>query len=161
MPDKGLLRSANVIEEPVEMDAPSEAENIVADYRHLGLTLGRHPLALLRPRLAAMKFLPAEILNYFDNGRLARGCGIVTVRQRPETAKGVIFVTIEDESGTVNVICWPNLVEQQRRELMGAKLLGVYGVWQSERNVRHLVAKRLVDLSHMLGELDTKSRNFH
>lgn len=161
VPDKGLLRSANVIEEPVEMDAPSEAENIVADYRHLGLTLGHHPLALLRPRLAAMKFLPAEILNYFDNGRLARGCGIVTVRQRPETAKGVIFVTIEDESGTVNVICWPNLVEQQRRELMGAKLLGVYGVWQSERNVRHLVAKRLVDLSHMLGELDTKSRNFH
>ena len=161
VPDKGLLRSTTVIEEPVEMDAPSEAENIVADYRHLGLTLGRHPLALLRPRLAAMKFLPAEILNYFDNGRLARGCGIVTVRQRPETAKGVIFVTIEDESGTVNVICWPNLVEQQRRELMGAKLLGVYGVWQCERNVRHLVAKRLVDLSHMLGELDTKSRNFH
>ncbi|KAB0325486.1 error-prone DNA polymerase [Janthinobacterium sp. PLB04] len=161
VPDKGLLRSATVIEEPVKMDAPSEAENIVADYRHLGLTLGRHPLALLRPRLAAMKFLPAEILNQFDNGRLARGCGIVTVRQRPETAKGVIFVTIEDESGTVNVICWPNLVEQQRKELMGAKLLGVYGVWQCERNVRHLVAKRLVDLSHMLGELDTKSRNFH
>ncbi|MGX9773148.1 error-prone DNA polymerase [Janthinobacterium aestuarii] len=161
VPDKGLLRSATVIEEPVEMEASSEAENIVADYRHLGLTLGRHPLALLRPRLAAMKFLPAEILNYFDNGRLARGCGIVTVRQRPETAKGVVFVTIEDESGTVNVICWPNLVEQQRRELMGAKLLGVYGVWQCERNVRHLVAKRLVDLSHMLGELDTKSRNFH
>ncbi len=108
-----------------------------------------------------MKFLPAEILNQFDNGRLARSCGIVTVRQRPETAKGVIFVTIEDESGTVNVICWPSLVEQQRKELMGAKLLGVYGVWQCERNVRHLVAKRLVDLSHMLGELDTRSRNFH
>lgn len=161
VPDKGLLRSATVIEEPVEIDAPSEAENIVADYHHLGLTLGRHPLALLRPRLAAMKFLPAKILNQFDNGRLARGCGIVTVRQRPETAKGVIFVTIEDESGNVNVICWPNLVEQQRKELMGAKLLGVYGVWQCERNVRHLVAKRLVDLSHMLGELDTRSRNFH
>jgi error-prone DNA polymerase len=108
-----------------------------------------------------MKFLPAEILNQFDNSRLARGCGIVTVRQHPETAKGVIFVTIEDESGNVNVICWPNLVEQQHKELMGAKLLGVYGVWQCERNVRHLVAKRLVDLSHMLGELDTRSRNFH
>lgn len=73
----------------------------------------------------------------------------------------MIFVTIEDESGTVNVICWPNLVEQQRKELMGAKLLEVYGVWQCERNVRHLVAKRHVDLSHMLGELDTRSRNFH
>ena len=161
VPDKGLLRCATVVEEPVEMEAPGEAENIVADYRHLGLTLGRHPLALLRPRLAAMKFLPADILNQFDNGRLARGCGIVTVRQRPQTAKGVIFVTIEDESGTVNVICWPKLAEQQRKELMGAQLLGVYGVWQCERNVRHLVAKRLVDLSHMLGELDTRSRNFH
>lgn len=161
VPDKGLLRPAAVVDELVKMEAPSEAENIVADYRHLGLTLGRHPLALLRHRLAPMKFLPAEILNQFDNGRLARGCGIVTVRQRPETAKGVIFVTIEDESGTVNVICWPNLVEQQRKELMGAKLLGVYGVWQCERNVRHLVAKRLVDLSHMLGELDARSRNFH
>ncbi|KAB0325494.1 hypothetical protein LSO07_18035 [Janthinobacterium sp. PLB04] len=143
------------------MDAPSEAENIVADYQHLGLMLGRHPLALLRKRFAAMRFLPAEILNQFDNGRLACSCGIVTVRQRPETANGVIFVTIEDESGTVKVICWPNLVEQQRRELMGAKLLDVYVVWQCERNVRHLVAKRLVDLSHLLGELDTKSRNFH
>lgn len=161
VPDKGLLRPATVVEELVEMEAPSEAENIVADYRHLGLTLGRHPLALLRHRLAPMKFLPAEILNHFDNGRLARGCGIVTVRQRPDTAKGVIFVTLEDESGTVNVICWPNLIEQQRKELMGAKLLGVYGVWQCERNVRHLIAKRLVDLSHMLGELDTRSRNFH
>jgi len=75
-----------------------------------------------------MKFLPAEILNQFDNSRLARGCGIVTVRQHPETSKGVIFVTIEDESGTVNVICWPNLMEQQRRELIGAKLRGVEGV---------------------------------
>lgn len=108
-----------------------------------------------------MKFLSAEILNQFDNGRLARGCGIVTVRQRPETAKGVIFVTIEDESGTVNVIFWPSLVEHQRKELTGAKLLGVYGVWQCERNMRHLVAKRLVDLSDMLGQLDTRSRNFH
>lgn len=92
----------------------------------------------------------------------------ITVRQRPETAKGVILVTIEDESGTVNVIFWPNLIEQQRKELMGVKLLGVYVVWQCERNVRHLVAMRLVDLSHMLvdlshmlGELDTGSRNFN
>ena len=112
MPDKGLLPSATVSEEPVEMDTPSEAENIMADYRHLGLTLGRHPLALLRQRLASMRFLPAEILHQFDNGMFARGCGIVTVRQRPVTAKGVIFVKIEDESGTVNVICWLNLLER-------------------------------------------------
>lgn len=71
-----------------------------------------------------MKFLPAEILNHFDNGRLSRGCGIVTVRQRPQTANGVVFMTIEDESGTVNVVCYPTLVAQQRKEVMGAKLVG-------------------------------------
>ena len=70
-------------------------------------------------------------------------------------------MTIEDESGTVNVICWPNLVEQQRKELMGATLLEVYGEWQCERSVRRLVAKRLVDLNHMFGKLDTRSRNFY
>ncbi len=160
-PDKGLLRSAVIVEDALFLEAPSEAENIVADYRHLGLTLGRHPLALLRSRLTKMRFLPAEVLNTFEDRQLARGCGIVTVRQRPETAKGVVFVTLEDETGNVNVIVWPSLVEQQRREVMGASLLGVYGQWQCHNNVRNLVAKRLVDLSHLLGELDTRSRDFH
>jgi len=160
VPDKGLLRSATIIEAPLHLDAPSEAENIVADYRHLGLTLGRHPLSLLRGRLTKLRFMPADVLNTFSDGQLARGCGIVTVRQRPETAKGVIFVTLEDETGTVNVIVWPNLVERQRAELLGASLLGVYGQWQCHNNVRHLVAKRLVDLSHLLGALDTRSRDF-
>jgi error-prone DNA polymerase len=108
-----------------------------------------------------MRLVPAEVLNHYDNGRLARGCGIVTVRQRPETAKGTVFITLEDETGNVNVIVWPGLVEEQRREVMGATLLAVYGQWQTANNVRHLVAKRLVDLSHLLGELDTRSRNFH
>ena len=161
VPDKGLLRSATIIEEELKLAAPSEAENIVADYRHLGLTLGRHPLSLLRERLSKMRFIAAADLNRFNNGQLARSCGIVTVRQRPETAKGVVFVTLEAETGNVNVIIWPSLVEQQRKEVMGATLLGVYGIWQCENNERNLVAKRLVDLSHMLGELDTRSRNFH
>ena len=96
----------------------------------------------------------------FQNGQLARGCGLVTVRQRPGTAKGVLFLTLEDETGNVNVIVWPSLVEQQRREVLSAPLLGVYGIWQREGEVRHLVAKRLVDLSHLLGALDTRSRDF-
>jgi len=83
------------------------------------------------------------------------------VRQRPETAKGLVFLTIEDETGNVNVIVWPSLLEQQRREVMSARLLGVYCQWQCANNVRHLVAKRLVDLTHLLGDLDTRSRNFH
>ncbi|NRR33770.1 error-prone DNA polymerase [Oxalobacteraceae bacterium] len=161
VPDKGLLRPASIREDLLLLEAPSEADNTAADYRHIGLTLGRHPLSFLRERLSKMRFIPSDVLAGFSNGQLARGCGIVTVRQRPQTAKGVVFITIEDEAGTVNVICWASLVEQQRREVMGSSLLGVYGIWQSENNVRHLVAKRLVDLSHLLGELDTRSRDFH
>lgn len=142
------------------MPAPSEGDDIVSDYRSLGLTLGRHPVALLRPVLAKMRFLPAEVLNTFADRQLARGCGIVTVRQRPETAKGVVFLTMEDETGPVNVIVWRDLADKQRKELLGASLLGVYGVWQCERNVRHLVAKRLVDLSHLLGRLTAGGLEF-
>ena len=162
VPDKDLLRPTT----PQQGEAvpllrpPSEGEEILGDYRAQGLTLGRHPLALLRPRLLEQRFLPASTLNGYKNGQLARACGIVTVRQRPGTAKGVLFITIEDETGNVNVICWPALVEQQRREVLGADLLGVYGVWQREGSVRHLVAKRLVDLSHLLGRLPTISRDF-
>jgi error-prone DNA polymerase len=160
VPDQDLLRPTSPIEEDPLLAAPSEGEEIVGDYRAQGLTLGRHPLALLRARLLAQRFLPAEQLRHFKQGQLARACGIVTVRQRPATAKGVLFVTIEDETGNVSVIVWPALVEQQRREVLGASLLGVYGVWQREGDVRHLVAKRLVDLSHLMGRLDTSSRDF-
>jgi error-prone DNA polymerase len=104
--------------------------------------------------------VPADVLMDFQDGQLARGAGLVTVRQRPGTAKGVLFVTLEDETGNVNVIVWPSLVEQYRREVLGASLLGVYGVWQRQGQVRHLVAKRLVDLSEMLGKLDARSRDF-
>ena len=159
-PDKDLLRPTVPREEAPVLAAPSEGEEIVGDYRAQGLTLGRHPLALLRERLLAQRFLPASTLMDFQNGQLARGCGLVTVRQRPGTAKGVLFLTLEDETGNVNVIVWPSLVEQQRREVLSAPLLGVYGIWQREGEVRHLVAKRLVDLSHLLGGLDTRSRDF-
>jgi len=161
VPDKGLLRPAEIIEDMVKLEGPTEAEDVTADYRYVGLTLGRHPLEFLRPRLSKFRFVPSDVLAEFSNGQLARGCGIVTVRQRPSTANGVVFITLEDEAGTVNVICWPSLVKKFRREVMGAQLLGVFGIWQCESNVRHLVAKRLVDLSQLLGELDTRSRDFH
>ncbi|MFL6657884.1 MAG: error-prone DNA polymerase [Massilia sp.] len=160
VPDKDLLRPTTPQEEVPVLAMPSEGEDIVGDYRAQGLTLGRHPLALLRARLLAQRFMPASTLNDYKNGMLARACGIVTVRQRPGTAKGVLFMTLEDETGNVNVIVWPSLVEQQRKEVLGAALLGVYGVWQREGEVRHLVAKRLVDMSMLLGRLDTHSRNF-
>jgi error-prone DNA polymerase len=161
VPDKDMLSIASVQDDTPELGAPSEAQDIVADYRSVGLTLGRHPLELLRPALLEQRLMPASTLRDYRNGRLARGCGIVTVRQRPGTAKGVLFVTIEDETGNVNVIIWPSLLEKQRREALGASLLAVYGTWQCEGEVRHLVAQRLVDMSHLLGGLQSTSRDFH
>lgn len=160
VPDKDMLAIAAVQDETPELGAPSEANDIVADYRSVGLTLGRHPLELLRPQLQANRLMPASTLRGYPDGRLARACGIVTVRQRPGTAKGVIFVTLEDETGNVNVIVWPSLLERQRKEVLGASLLAVYGVWQCEGEVRHLVAQRLVDLSHLLEGLQHTSRDF-
>ena len=160
MPDKDMLAIAAVQDETPELGAPSEGNEIVADYRSVGLTLGRHPLQLLRPQLLANRLMPASTLRSYPNGRLARACGIVTVRQRPGTAKGVIFITIEDETGNVNVIVWPTLLERQRKEVLGASLLAVYGVWQREGEVQHLVAHRLVDMSHLLGGLQSTSRDF-
>jgi error-prone DNA polymerase len=161
VPDKDLLKPATLAEDIPQLNAPSEGEEIVGDYRAQGLTLGRHPVELLRPQLLAKRFMPAALMmEHYQNGQLARACGMVTVRQRPGTAKGVLFMTIEDETGSINVIIWPSLVEQQRREVLGSSLLGIYGIWQREGEVKHLVARRLVDLSHLLGRLSTRSRNF-
>ena len=159
-PGKGLLKTASTAIEPIQLPAPSEAQQIIADYRSIGLTLGRHPLALLRTHLLKRRLLPANTLATFKQGQIARACGIVTVRQRPATAKGTVFVTLEDETGTVNVIVWPALIEQQRRELLQSSLLAAYGIWQTDNSVNHLIAKRLVDLSDLLGRLHTASRDF-
>ncbi|MGD7434562.1 OB-fold nucleic acid binding domain-containing protein, partial [Ralstonia pseudosolanacearum] len=159
--DHALLRQARPVEAPLVLPAPSLGEEVVADYGSLGLSLQSHPLSLLRPRLERMRFVTAAALAGYRNGQLARACGIVTVRQRPGTAKGTIFVSIEDETGAVNVVLWPRLIERQRREVLHARLLGVYGKWQCERETRHLVAQHLVDLTPLLGRLASSSRDFH
>jgi error-prone DNA polymerase len=148
-------------EAPLALPEASEGREIVDDYASLGLTLNRHPLALLRERLARMHFKTAAELGDIRNGRFVRACGIVTVRQRPGTANGTIFLSIEDETGSLNVIVWPGLVEKQRKVLLGSSLLGVYGVWQKDGDVRHLVAQRLEDHSALLGRLSASSRDFH
>ncbi|GAB7549581.1 error-prone DNA polymerase [Cupriavidus sp. 8B] len=160
VPDKDLLRPADVPEELPSLVAPSEGEAIVADYRSTGLTLNRHPLALLRRHLASGRFVTAETLFRYQDRQLARGAGIVTVRQRPSTANGVLFMTLEDETGSVNVIVWPSVLERFRKEVLAARLIGVLGQWQCEGEVRHLVAQRLVDLTPLLGHLETSSRDF-
>ena len=158
---RDLFAGVAVAEPAVALAAPSEGENLVADYQRLGHTLRRHPLSLLRAQLTARRFLTAGELPRIGDRALVRVAGIVTGRQRPGTATGIVFVTLEDETGWSNIVVHPQLVEKQRRELLGASLLGVYGQLQKEGEVIHLVAKRLVDLSPWLGRLTTSSRDFH
>ena len=139
-------------------------EETLADYRAVGLTLGAHPLALLRPQLDAFQVLPAAVLRQHPNGRLARASGLVTHRQRPPTAKGTLFLTLEDDTGTVNVIVWPKVVEAQRKPLLAASLLTVFGQWQrqgeGEQVVMHVVATKVIDHTHLLQGLVARSRDF-
>ncbi|HEX5739727.1 MAG TPA: error-prone DNA polymerase, partial [Hydrogenophaga sp.] len=156
-----LLREAPVDEASLALPEAPEGEAIVWDYASLRLTLRRHPLALLRERLQARRFMTAETLNTLPNGKLVRACGIVTGRQQPETSKGVVFVTLEDETGVVQVIVWKSLRDRQRNELIRSRLLAVRGVWQREGEVCNLIAGHLEDLTPLLGRLATESRDFH
>ncbi len=126
--------------------------------------MGRHPLALLRRRLAQFGVQPAVVLRDYPDGRPARASGLVTHRQRPETAKGTMFVTLEDETGAVNVIVWPDLIDRYRKEILASRLMTVYGVWQRDEDtggqVMHLIARRVVDHSALLGRLRARSRDF-
>jgi len=164
-PAPGLLRAAPVAEEVLLLPAANESEEVFFDYAAVGLTLRQHPLALLRHQLSKEKLLTADQLRDLPDGRLVRACGIVVMRQQPQTAKGVTFVTLEDETGSVNVIVWKALKDRQRSELIRSRLLAVYGVWQrdveSGGTVCHLVARRLRDLTPLLGGLTTLSREFH
>jgi error-prone DNA polymerase len=144
-----------------QLPAPSEGQDLVADYASLGLTLGRHPLALLRQHLQRQRLVTAEQLRRLPHGKITRAAGLVISRQRPGTASGVTFLTLEDETGQINVVVWRDLAEQQRRELLGARLLAVYGVLERQGEVAHLIAGRLRDLTPLLGSLVTQSRDFH
>ena len=159
-----MLRTAPISETAVTLTPPAEGADIAADYASLGLTLGRHPLALLRPRLARMGFMTAVDLAGLagtNRKRSVRTAGIVTGRQRPGTASGTTFVTLEDETGNINVIVWSRLCERQRRELLGSRLMGVEGRLEHESGVMHLIATRLSDHTPLLGSLSTHSRDFH
>jgi error-prone DNA polymerase len=140
---------------------PSEREDMRADYRHLGLSLGRHPLALVRNLLKEREVLDARSVAELADGARAHAAGLVITRQRPSSAAGVVFVTLEDETGYLNLIVWDSVVERFRRALLGAALLGVTGKVQKDGAVLHVIAERLFDLSSLLGDLATRSRDFH
>ncbi len=156
-----ILANAPVREQLVDLPAPTEGENVVADYASLGLTLGRHPLALLRSELHRLRLLTAEELRRIPHGTQTCVAGIVTCRQRPGTASGVVFVTLEDETGYINVVVWGRSAAAQRRTLLGAQLMAVHGHVEREGQVIHLIAGKLVDYTHLLSNLVTRSRNFH
>lgn len=169
-PQPLLLKGVPTHEVALDLPDTPEGENILFDYRATGLTLRRHPLALLRPRLAGKGFLTAAQLDTLADGEDVAACGIVMLRQQPSTAKGTMFLTLEDETGSINVIVWKSLRQTQRTETLHARLLAVHGTWQrSEEDgapegfgqVRNLIAASLEDLTPLLGRLGTASRDFH
>ena len=142
-------------EQPVALPAPTVAQALLADYRSQGFSLTTHPLALLRPQLQERRCLESRALQDLPHGRGVRVAGLVIMRQRPPTASGVTFVTLEDEWGTVNVVVWQDLAVRSRRVLVGSRLLAIDGRWEVVDGVRHLIARRLHDLSPLLGQLVT------
>jgi error-prone DNA polymerase len=160
LPPLATAPDAGEVAQPL-LRAPSEFEDIEADYRALGFTLGRHPLALLRSRLAAARVLSALDLEGRANGAMVRVAGLVITRQRPMTASGVTFVTLEDESGQVNVVVWQQLGERFNTVLVGAQLMEVRGMLQRESGITHVIARELLDRTALIGSLRLAVHEFH
>ncbi len=152
---------AQVEPDRIVLPLPSPDADMRADYAMTGTTLGHHPLAMIRKQLSARRYQRSGQVAAMPHGRHVRIAGLVTLRQRPQTASGVIFMTLEDEDGMTNVVVWRDLAERQRRELLESRLLAVEGRLEHKDGVRHLVANRLQNLSALLGDLDTRSRDFH
>ncbi|MBN0980828.1 error-prone DNA polymerase [Pseudomonas hygromyciniae] len=147
-------------EEAVQLPAPSVGEDLYADYASVGTTLGPHPLVLLRDQLRARRCRSSQELQAVEHGRNVSVAGLVTGRQRPGTASGVTFVTLEDEFGNINVVVWRDLAERQRQVLVNSRLLKVEGRWEAVGEVRHLIAGRLSDLTPLLAGISVRSRDF-
>ena len=158
--EAALARLDSPAEAAVALPAPATGEDVLSDYRATGLTLGAHPLSLLRERLRRRRVLDSRQLGALPHGRGAFAAGLVTQRQRPATARGTVFVTLEDEHGMVNVVVWQDLAARRRKALLGSRLLGVRGRWEQVDGVRHLIARDLEDLSSLLGGMRVDSRDF-
>jgi len=155
-----LFRGVEHYEAAPLLKKPTEGQNIVADYQSTGLTLERHPMCLLRRHLDRYHYVAAGQLPDMSNGQRINVAGLVITKQRPGTASGVTFVTLEDESGYINLIVWRKVAEEFRSELLNARLLGIAGELQIEGRVIHVIAHRLFDHSDMLGNLSVSSRDF-
>jgi len=159
--ESALLQQQHQQETPIELPAPTEAENLNEDYHSLGLTLGRHPMALLRDHPALKGYKRHNDLYALSHKRFVRIAGLVTGRQRPGTATGVVFITLEDETGNSNIVVWRDLVDRNRAAVVHSRMLKIKGVLEREGDVIHVIAGSIEDCSHLLGELETQSRDFH
>jgi error-prone DNA polymerase len=141
--------------EPAQLPAMPLSEHVVNDYQTIRLSLKAHPMSFLREHYAAQKFITADQLKTIRDGKRLSIAGLVLIRQRPGSAKGVVFITIEDETGVANLVVWPDVFEKQRKIVMGARLMAVHGIVQRDEDdgVIHVVARRLDDHSHMLRHL--------
>jgi error-prone DNA polymerase len=150
-----LFQAAVAREQPDENAKPLPLmpmpEQVVADYQTVRLSLKGHPMEFLRERFTKERVVACQDVNHTNDRRRVRCAGVVLVRQRPGSAKGVVFMTLEDETGIANIVVWPKVMEQYRKEVMGARLILVEGYIQSSpEHVTHLVAQRMVDRSHDL-----------
>ncbi|NBB93404.1 MAG: DNA polymerase III subunit alpha [Gammaproteobacteria bacterium] len=154
-----LLAGAEIRERPVQLSLPDARSELLDDYASLGLSLERHPIKLLRRRLGRQVLRASDLPRQTD-GRRTAAAGVVTHRQRPGTASGVVFLSLEDETGIINVVVWPKLLERYRQAVLGGRILRVHGKLQNVEGVCHLVAERIDSLDSWLAELDNRSRDF-
>lgn len=157
----GLLAYPSFAEASPLLKAPSEADNVIGDYDTTRLTLRQHPLSFFREHLDAQGAVTADKLKAMKTGQAVRVAGLVIGRQRPGSASGVMFITLEDETGSINLVVWPKLVESQRRALIGTRMIVVDGTVQSEDGVIHVVAGHARDCTTWISRLNVASRNFH
>ena len=156
----GMMAEASAREGPVSLQPPSPTQEVILDYRTLGLTLGQHPLALLRAKLDRLRVVKGVELRRLPDGQAVRVAGLVTHRQRPDTASGVMFISLEDESDLTNIVIRREVQQTQREPVLGARLMIVEGTLQSALGVIHVIAKKVRDYSHWLGPLRSSSRDF-
>lgn len=155
-----LLEGIALTDASTSIRPASESDDLKADYAATGLSLGRHPLALIRQLLRHRRVTTAQQLRLLKHGTFVRACGLITMRQRPMTANGTIFLTLEDETGHVNVVIWQRLWERQRSTILNASLVAVDGILESDGEVYHLIARRVHDFDHLARGLKTHSRDF-
>ena len=163
-PDLPLFAHADARDEgsenaPAQLPAMPLAEHVVNDYQTTRLSLKAHPMRFLRDHYASRKFVTATQLNAISDGKRLSIAGLVLIRQRPGSAKGVVFITIEDETGVANLVVWPDVFEKQRKIVMGARLMAVHGIVQRDEDsdVIHVIARRVEDHSHMLRHLSDEA----